>query len=333
VVAGLAMLMFLVGLHFMGWWRLPTGWSIAMTTAGKDSAAHSLFTGLLAAVVATPCTAPFMATALGAAVVMPPSQALAIFAGLGLGLALPYLVISFVPAARRLLPRPGAWMERLQQALAFPLWLTAVWLVWVLARLASETAAAWLLAAIVMIGFAVWAGHCLVRRRLWTGLGLAGAGGFLWLALAPGWTAALTTPDSRPLAESAQARPAEVDLDEQAWSPEAVAAAIAAGRPVFVYFTADWCITCKVNEAVTLENTTVRQALAAHHVAVFRADWTHRDPEIAAELARHGRDGVPLYLFYRPGTAEPEILPQILTPSDLLTRLADLPQTNKRPVG
>ncbi len=333
VVAGLAILMFLVGLHFMGWWRLPAGWSIAVTTTEKDGAAHSLFTGLLAAVVATPCTAPFMATALGAAVVMPPVQALAVFAGLGLGLALPYLIISLVPPARRLLPRPGTWMERLQQALAFPMWLTAVWLIWVLARLAGETVAAWLLAAIVMIGFAAWAGRHLVRRRLWAGLGLAGAIGFLWLALAPGGTAALKASDARSLAEAAPARTAEAGPDEQAWSPAAVAEAIADGRPVFVYFTADWCITCKVNEAVTLENTTVRQALAAHHVAVFKADWTHRDPEIAAELARHGRDGVPLYLFYRPGTAQPEILPQILTPSDLLTRLADLPAVNGRPVG
>ena len=186
VVAGLAILMFLVGLHFMGWWRLPAGWSIAATATEEDGAAHSLFTGLLAAVVATPCTAPFMATALGAAVVMPPLAALAIFAGLGLGLALPYLIVSVIPAARRLLPRPGTWMERLQQALAFPMWLTAVWLVWVLARLAGETAAAWLLAAIVMIGFAVWARRHLLRGRLWAGVGLAGAAGFFWLALAPG---------------------------------------------------------------------------------------------------------------------------------------------------
>ncbi len=334
VVAALAILMFLVGLHFMGWWRLPAGWSIAVTTSEKDGAAHSLFTGLLAAVVATPCTAPFMATALGAAVVMPPAQALAIFAGLGLGLALPYLIISLLPAARRLLPRPGIWMERLQQVLAFPMWLTTVWLVWVLARLTGETAAAWLLAAIVMIGFAVWAAQHLARRRLWAGLGLASAIGFLWLALAPGWTAAINeAAGGRPLAEAAQAQTAEIGIDEQAWSPAAMAEAIAAGRPVFVYFTADWCITCKVNEAVTLENATVRQALAAHHVAVFKADWTHRDPEIATELARHGRDGVPLYLFYRPGTTQPEILPQILTPSDLLTRLADLPPVNDRPMG
>lgn len=324
VVAGLAILMFLVGLHFMGWWRLPAGWSITPAATEGEGAAHSLLTGLLAAVVATPCTAPFMATALGAAVVMPAPQALAVFAGLGLGLALPYLLVSLLPAVRRMLPRPGAWMERLQQALAFPMWLTAVWLVWVLARLAGETAAAWLLAALVMIGFAVWAGRHLVQRRLWAGLGLAAAAGFLWLAVAPAPASAIRAADDRAPAVASPARTDGTVLDERPWSSEAVAEAIAAGRPVFVYFTADWCITCKVNETVTLDDAAVRQALAAHHVAVFKADWTHRDPEIAAELARHGRDGVPLYLFYRPGRAQPEILPQILTPSDLLARLAEL---------
>ncbi|GIX17556.1 MAG: thiol:disulfide interchange protein DsbD [Rhodothalassiaceae bacterium] len=324
VIAALAVLMFLVGAHFIGWWRLPAGWSLVPAGGTGEGPLHSLFTGLLAAVVATPCTAPFMATAVGAAVVMPAPEALAVFAGLGFGLALPYLLVTHIPAARRMLPRPGPWMERLQQALAFPMWLTAVWLIWVLARLAGENAAAWLMAAIVALGFVLWAGRALEGRRPWQALGLAAAFGFLWLAAGspqapPGESAGAVPP------AAAQGRPAEAALTARPWSRAAVEEARAAGRPVFVYFTADWCITCKVNEAVTLEDAAVRRALVEHGVAVFVADWTRRDAAIAAELARHGRDGVPLYLFYRPGAAEPEILPQILTPSDLLDRLAALP--------
>ncbi|RMF16064.1 MAG: thiol:disulfide interchange protein, partial [Alphaproteobacteria bacterium] len=329
VVALLALLMFVIGLDLMGWVRLGIAGieNIGGRVAGGEGPAGAFFTGVLATVVATPCTAPFMAGALGAAVVMPWPAALGVFAGLGFGLAAPYLAVSFSPALRARLPRPGPWMVRLKEFLAFPMWLTVVWLIWVLAREAGETAVALLLVALVMIGLAVWAAR--VSHHRWPAPLLAG------LAIAGLLFALVRLPPGGPVAAlggergAASSPPGEATaasaLPVEPWSPSRLETLRSAGRPVFVYFTADWCITCRVNEAVSLENRDVIAAIRRKGLAVLEADWTRRDRAIADELARHGRDGVPLYLYYPPGARAPEILPQILTPGALLARFATLP--------
>ncbi len=330
VVALLALLMFVIGLDLMGWVRLGIAGieNVGAGVAGGEGPAGALFTGVLATVVATPCTAPFMAGALGAAVVMPWPAALGVFAGLGFGLAAPYLAISLSPGVRARLPRPGPWMVRLKEFLAFPMWLTAVWLVWVLAREAGETAAALLLGALVLVGFAAWLAR--VARDRWLPLLLAGlsvAGLLLALLRLPvAERGAMVEAHGAAPSPVASATMREDRLPVEAWSRRRLDDLRAAGRPVFVYFTADWCITCKVNEAVTLDDDEVIAAIRRKGVAVLEADWTRRDRAIAEELARFGRDGVPLYLFFAPGARRPDILPQILTPGALIERLARLPE-------
>jgi len=222
---------------------------------------------------------------------------LAVFAGLGLGLALPFLLLGFVPALRRRLPKPGPWMERFQRLLSVPMFATAIGLLWVLGRQAGvEGMTAGLFAALAL-GLALWwAGrHGRFRLALLPAAVVIGAALFLIRTVEP-----------------AGASPGT--LAAERFSEQRLAALRAQGRPVFLYFTADWCLTCKVNERAVLGRADVARALRAGNVAVLAGDWTRGEPEIGRFLERHGRSGVPLYLFYRPG-AEPEILPQILTPA------------------
>jgi thiol:disulfide interchange protein len=264
--------------------------------AGRGGAVGAFWTGALAAFVATPCSGPFMATAIGAALVLPGALALAVFGGLGLGLALPFLLLGFVPPLRRMLPRPGAWMNRLRRILAVPMFLTALWLAWLLLRLSGREGLALGVAASLLVAAACWwAG----RRLRWVP-GLAAIAG---VAVA----AAVALPVTGP----ASAETGGV-LKAEKFSEARLAALRAEGRPVFVYFTADWCLTCKVNEKGVLERDEVARAFAGRHVAVLVGDWTRGDPEIGRFIEKQGRSGVPLYLFYAPGKA-PQVLPQILT--------------------
>ncbi|MGH8445508.1 MAG: protein-disulfide reductase DsbD family protein, partial [Solimonas sp.] len=302
IVGLLAYLLFALGLslsgvaHFGG--RLM---SLGQGLTERPGLAGSFFTGVLAVVVASPCTGPFMGAAIGYAVLQPAAVTLAIFATLGLGLALPFLVIGFVPAAARLLPKPGAWMERFKQLMAFPLYLTVVWLIWVLARQLDVTAAAYAMVGLVLVAFVLW---------LWNAHGLAASlAKLLAAALAIGLLLNLSKPDG--------SRSANVEtggLHAEPWSAQRVAELRGDGRTIFVDFTADWCLSCKVNERVALRSDRVEQAFRERDVAVLVADWTNADPAITAELARFGRNGVPLYLVYLRG-GEPKILPQILTPA------------------
>jgi thiol:disulfide interchange protein DsbD len=319
VVAALAALFTLIGLNLAGVFDLgsvlPSSW---MAARARHPVADSLLTGVLAVAVASPCTAPFMGASLGLAVTLPPTQALAIFAALGLGMALPYLAASTWPQVARLLPRPGVWMAHFRTLMAFPMFATVVWLVWVLGQQTGIDGAASLLVLLLALAFAAWALGSpalgpIARRGF-------GAVAVLLMAAALFWAAPALRQEAA--ASSRAAAPAE---HWQAWSPQALAQARAEGLPVFVDFTAAWCVTCQFNKRSTLADTLVQTAFAAHRVRLLRADWTRRDALISAELARLGRSGVPVYALYAPGATTPRLLGEILSPGEVRQALEALP--------
>ena len=300
-VGALAYLLFAMGLMLVGTVQVGIGMmGLGQSLTQTSGLSGSFFTGVLAVVVASPCTAPFMGTALGFAMTQPPVTALAVFAALGLGLASPFLLIGFVPGLARLLPRPGAWMESFKQLMAFPLFVTAIWLVWVAGRQSGPSAMAVLMLGATAIAFALWLlGRGQRGARVLALLAVLGALALLRLPALSPTTAEATLPSLHPTAEP--------------YSDARFEALRAEGRTIFVDFTADWCITCKVNERVAINVERTRAAFAEHRVAFLVGDWTRADPAITAVLERHGRSGVPLYLVSRAG-GDPEVLPQILTP-------------------
>ncbi|MGH8441513.1 MAG: protein-disulfide reductase DsbD family protein [Nevskiaceae bacterium] len=308
-VAFLAYLMLVLGLSLSGLVQFGTSlMGVGQDLVEQGGYGRSFFTGVLAVVVASPCTAPFMGTALGYALTQPPLVALLVFATLGLGLALPFLLLGFFPALGSWLPKPGRWMETFKQLMAFPLYLTVVWLLWVLGRQSGTDAVALVGAGLVLMAFALWLWGAPERAPLRAVLALAAAAGALALLAHP----VITIPADR----AATAR-----VDGEPYSDARLAELRAQGRIVFVNFTADWCITCKVNEKVVFQNEDVRRVLAEKNVAWLTADWTTPDPAITAALMRFGRSGVPLYLLYPP-EGEPEILPQVLTPGIVIEAVA-----------
>ncbi|MBI3171548.1 MAG: thioredoxin family protein, partial [Hydrocarboniphaga effusa] len=313
-IALLAYLMFTLGLSLSGVAQFGTRFmGMGQSLAGQGGYSGSLFTGVLATVVASPCSAPFMGVALGYAITQPAPLALLVFVVLGLGLALPFLLLGFFPRLGAWLPRPGAWMETFKQVMAYPLYLTAVWLLWVLGRQTGTGAITLALVGMVLIGFALW---------LWS-KPVAGSARGLWriaLALVAllGALALLAHP-----ALKTQAAPAAPIAGHEPYSDARLAELRAQGRTVFVNFTADWCITCKANEKMTLDSAAVKAAFAARNVAWLTADWTREDPAITAALARFGRNGVPLYLLYPP-QGEARVLPQLLTPGIVIEALEEL---------
>ena len=275
--------------------------------AGEHSPGGSFGTGALAAFVATPCAGPFLGAALGTALLLPIYGSVAVFAALGLGVAIPFMAVAFVPALRRRLPRPGPWMARLQRFLAIPMAATAVGCLWLLYRQAS-------LAGLVA-GLVAVAGLSLLL--LWTGRQQRNGATVGWAVLA---VSLVLTGIAATQVPRQPANAARVPIGAEAWSEAAVQKHLAAGKPVFVYFTADWCLTCKANEAAAIEREAVRDAFGKAGVKVLVGDWTNGDPAITRFLESRGRAGVPLYLWYAPGQAEPEELPQILTPGMLTDR-------------
>ncbi|MET1754438.1 protein-disulfide reductase DsbD domain-containing protein [Novosphingobium sp. RD2P27] len=277
--------------------------------ASDGSPQGAFATGLLAAFVATPCTGPFMATAMGAALLLPVVPALGLFATLGLGIALPFLAIAFIPALRRRMPRPGAWMNTFRRWMALPMGLTALALAWLATRIAGPWfAIASIALAALLVGLLSVAGHRQRRGRPAirpTAVGLAILGVIALVAL--------------PLTERDRAAASESLLDPQPFSEAALAQARASGKPVFAWFTADWCLTCKVNEEVAIEREETRRAFEQAGVTVLRGDWTRRDPEITRYLTWQGAAGVPLYMWY-PARGQPEKLPQMLTPGTLVDK-------------
>ena len=311
-VAGFALLIFAVGLNLSGVFEVP-GFGGGDALTRKSGATGAFFTGVLAVAVAAPCTAPFMAAALGYALTQPVGTALAVFVILGLGFAAPFVAIGFSPRLLRMIPAPGAWMLRLKQGFAFPMYAASVWLVWVLANETGADAVAATLGAMVAFALAVW---------IWTAsrnTGVRGRGVGACAALLA-FLAALAL-----LATLLRATPATATqqadtggIPHEAYSAARLDALRRQGRPVFVNATAAWCITCLVNERIAFSSGAVRDALAKNHVAYLIADWTRRDPEITRLLEAHGRDGVPLYLYYAPGAPDAAVLPQILTEADVL---------------
>ncbi|MCF3651576.1 protein-disulfide reductase DsbD family protein [Synoicihabitans lomoniglobus] len=274
----------------------------------KDGLTGTFFTGVLATVVATPCSAPFLAPALGAALAVPIVASFAIFTAIAIGLSMPYLLLSLFPSAIKILPRPGAWMETFKQAMAFPLYATVGYLVWVLAGQTTEGGALNAIFGLTLIAFGVWfygryaaAGNKPARRRfgIIAGLVVLGTGALF------GWP--------KP--------PAPNDIVWEKWSPEAIAAARAEGRPVYVDFTARWCATCQANKKLVFSSDDVKETFRDQNVLTLKADWTNKDPAITAELAKWNRSAVPFNLVYLPGESDPTILPELLTPSTVLEAL------------
>ena len=303
IVAVLALVMVAVGLNLLGVFEFNVG---AGALGGKATQgwAGEFFTGVLAVLVATPCTAPFMAPALGYAILQPAAVTVSVFLALGLGFALPYFVVAFLPDAQRLLPRPGAWMVSFRQALAFPMLATAIWLYWVLGNQAGVDALTLALISALALGLGAFGwrrGAGGSYSRPWRAASVAG----LAVVVLSLWA----VPRAVVVADSAPGAP-----DEIVYSETALEELRSQQEPVFAYFTADWCITCKVNERVALKSDAVRQFFLREGVQVLVGDWTNEDPGITEVLQRHGRAGVPLYLYFKPGSAEALVLPQILTP-------------------
>jgi DsbC/DsbD-like thiol-disulfide interchange protein/cytochrome c biogenesis protein CcdA len=305
VITGLLLLVTAIALNLAGVFEISaSSGSLGEDTIRKGGALGSFATGALAAFVATPCTGPFMAGALGAALVLPPAAALAVFAGLGLGLALPFLAVGFVPAIRKRLPRPGPWMVTLRAILSVPMFLTALALAWVLGRQAGVEGMTAGLAGALLLGLFLW---WLGSRQARGGTGWLPIGG----ALAATIAAIVLLPIAEPAA-AAQGTSAPSGLAAERFTPEKLASLRASGTPVFLYMTADWCLTCKVNEKGAMASTDVAKAFRDKGIAVLEGDWTRGDPVISDWLAKQGRAGIPVYVFYAADGSEQE-LPQILT--------------------
>jgi len=313
VVAALALLFTLIGLNLAGVFRFAQ--VLPSSIAGfqpRHPVVDAFFTGVLAVAIASPCTAPFMGASLGLAVTLPPAQAIAVFAALGLGLALPYLLASMVPAFARALPRPGAWMDSLKKFMAFPMFATVVWLVWVLGQQSGIDGAGALLALLVAVAFVAWAFSMTGRTRIVAGSVSLAALLALAFGLGPYVTESVT--DTRAVSR---------DGLWQAWAPGRVDQIVASGQPVFVDFTAAWCVTCQYNKKTTLSDPRVLADLADKKVALLRADWTRRDPAITAALQELGRNGVPVYVLYQAGRP-PVVMSEILSVADMRAALAHL---------
>ena len=317
VVAGLAALFTLIALNLAGVFEfghfLPS--SVANLQA-RHPVADSFLTGVLAVAVASPCTAPFMGASLGLTATLPGPQALAVFAALGLGLALPYLAAAFVPAVARALPRPGAWMDTLRKFMAFPMLATVVWLVWVLGQQSGIDGAGALLILLVALGMVAWALSLAgTARRFMAPVSVLALALLAW-TFVPHITNVAAAPMSTATASA-------TGPQWQAWTPGAAEQLVASGRPVFVDFTAAWCVTCQYNKKTTLADADVQADFTAKNVALLRADWTRRDPAITAALAQLGRSGVPVYVLHAPGKA-PVVFSEILGEAELRAAVAAL---------
>ena len=310
VVAVFALLVFAVALNLSGVFEVP-GIGAGDALARRGGLIGAFFTGVLAVAVAAPCTAPFMAAALGFALTQSDVVSLLVFVALGVGFAAPFVLLAFWPSLLRLLPKPGVWMVTFRQLLAFPMYATALWLAWVLSVQTAGGGLVILLAAALALAFGLWA------------LG-ATQNSFGWKRVL-GWSPLVALlfaiPVLAPLLDGGSKSAATEALSGIASEPYSQArleTLRVQHRPAFVNATAAWCVTCMVNEKVALDDSHVRAAFATRHVAYLVADWTRRDAEVTALLNSYGRSGVPLYVYYAPGASEGKILPQILTPDELL---------------
>jgi thiol:disulfide interchange protein DsbD len=321
----LVYLLLAVGLNLSGVFEVGGGLAgVGDSLTQGDSYRASFFTGVLTTLVATPCTAPYMAFAIGAALTQPPIVALCIFAALGLGLALPYLLLSFAPWLRRALPKPGAWMDTLKQFFAFPIYASAAWLLWVLAQQTSSIGLGAALAGAVLIALAAWA----YQKSKSSSRG-ARVAALLTASLAVllACVLPLRFADVAVASPGVSAGGAHAADEWQPYDAAQVAVLAAAGRPLLVNFTASWCLTCLVNERNAFADSAVQEVFRNKNVTLMKGDWTNRDPNITRALAAFGRAGVPLYVVYnsRPGASEPLVLPQLLTAAIVQSAFADVP--------
>ncbi|MHB1201160.1 MAG: protein-disulfide reductase DsbD family protein [Polaromonas sp.] len=315
VVAALAALFTLLGLNLAGVFEFGNFMPSRLAALqAKNPTLNAFLSGVLVTAIASPCTAPFMGAALGYAVSLPAAQALAVFAALGIGMALPYLAASAVPAVTRALPRSGAWMVTFRQLLAFPVFATVVWLVWVLGQQSGIDGAGALLALLVLLALVLWSLTLKGRSGAIIATFSIALGGFGVWAFGQNVTKPLETPLVAATATSGQWQP---------WAPGRVEQLTAQGRSVFLEFTAAWCVTCQYNEKTTLSDASVLADFAAKNVTLLRADWTRRDPAITAALTELGRNGVPVYVLYKAGRA-PVLLSEILTVAEVRAELARL---------
>ncbi|MCE3270578.1 MAG: thiol-disulfide interchange protein DsbD-like protein, partial [Ramlibacter sp.] len=310
VVAALAVLFTLIALNLAGVFEfrsfLP---SRVATLEARHPVANSFLTGVLAVAIASPCTAPFMGASLGLAIGLPAAQALLIFTVLGLGMALPYLAASWIPAVAGWLPRPGAWMDTFRRLMAFPMFATVAWLVWVLGQQSGIDGAGALLAMLVALSMVVWALTLRGRTRaILATVALLGLGTVAWS------TGSAITRAAPVAAAAAQDR-------WQPWAAGRVEQLVAGGQPVFVDFTAAWCVTCQYNKRTTLARQDVMADFQARNFALLRADWTRRDPAITRALAQLGRNGVPVYVVYKPGKP-PMVLSEVLSVEEVRSAIA-----------
>jgi thiol:disulfide interchange protein DsbD len=313
VVAALAVLFTVMGLNLVGLFEfgrfLP---SRVAAHQARSPALNAFLSGVLAVAIASPCTAPFMGASLGLALGLPALQALLIFASIGAGMALPYLAASLIPAVARLLPRPGVWMDTFRRAMAFPMFATVVWLVWVLGQQSGIDGAGALLALLVALSGVIWA------------LTLKGRSRLIIATVSIAVFALLTGAIGQNIFKLMEIRTvAASDQRWQAWAPGRVDSVLATGAPVFVDFTAAWCVTCQYNKKTTLADATVLADLDAKKVTLLRADWTRRDPAITAALGALGRNGVPVYVLYKTGRA-PVVLSEILSVQEMRSAIARL---------
>lgn len=318
VVALLAGLFTLIGLNLAGLFEFGQFVPGRLATLqARHPVGDAFLSGVLAVAIASPCTAPFMGASLGFAVGMPAAQALAVFAALGLGMALPYLAASLVPAVAGWLPRPGPWMATFRRAMAFPMFATVVWLVWVLGQQSGIDGAGALLALLVAGSALVWS--LTLRGRTRAVIASVLIAGSAWLISAISQNITKPVESATQIASNA---PSATNT-WQPWSADRAAALMAAGQPVFVDFTAAWCVTCQYNKRTTLADSSVLADFADRKVALLRADWTRRDPAITAALTQLGRSGVPVYVLYAPGKA-PVVLTEILSVAEVRQALAAL---------
>ncbi len=312
-VTALAFLFVAMGLMLSGVVEIGGSWMGAGQRLTEGGGLRgSFFSGVLATVVASPCTAPFMGTALGFAIAQPAAIALLVFGALGAGMAAPLVLLSYSRGLRRIMPRPGPWMDTFKQVMAFPLYATAIWLLWVVGRQTSVDTLALLLLGLLLLTLGLW-----LWRYSRIGKALAAA----CMVLAVG-TATLA-PGPREVSERS------LEAHQQAWSKETMAQALAAGQPVFVDFTADWCITCIANERAVLHRDDVQQAFIDAGITYMIADWTNYDEDIARFLEDHGRNGIPFYILYSGNNAEaPVVLPQLLTRGAVLDAIEQVSAKN-----
>jgi len=317
VIALLAYLLFAMGLSLSGVFHVGGGFAgMGDALTRRSGYQGSFFTGVLAAVVATPCTAPFMATATGFALTQPAAVGIGIFLALGFGLALPFLILTFVPQLADRLPRPGLWMERVKQALAFPLYATVAWLVWVLSQQVGQQGLLAAMLGLVLVAAAAWSFG--LRGRV------AMASAVVMLLATVGALYSTARDPATPAAAVAQMQPGSAT---EAFSRQKLDSLVAQQKPVFVNMTAAWCITCMVNERTALSSDSVQAAFRERGIIYMKGDWTNQDPEITRVLEQNGRSGVPLYLYYAGGKSV--VLPQILTPAIVLEHLDQLDRPEK----